>query len=93
MASGKPAGELSAKFTSFTLTPGPAGSILTQGNCEGLVTGFGTVIASLTAVGGKSGTLSYCGDAYLDNGDQLSGTGKSLPAPPARPRLALPSAP
>ena len=26
-------------------------------------------------MGGKSGTLSWCAGAYLDNGDQLSGTG------------------
>ena len=75
MASGKEIGEYSLKFTSFTLTPGPAGSTLIQGNCEGLATGYGTVLGTLTAVGGKSGTLSWCAAGYLDNADQLSGTG------------------
>jgi hypothetical protein len=75
MASGKQIGEFSFKFTSFTLTPGPAGSVVVQGNCEGPATGYGTVIGTLTAVGGKSGTTSWCASAYLDNGEQLSGTG------------------
>jgi hypothetical protein len=82
MASGKEIGEYSVKFTSFTLTPGPAGSILIQGNYEGTATGYGTVLGTLTAVGGKSGTLSLCGMNYLDNGDQLlangSGTYESI---------------
>lgn len=75
MAKGKHLGEFSQKFTSLTLTPGPAGSIVTQGNCEGTATGFGTVLATGTFVGGKSGTFSYCATAHLDNGEQLSGTG------------------
>jgi hypothetical protein len=58
MAKGKSVGEYSLKFTSFTLTPGPAGSILTQGNCEGTGTGFGTTFGTATFVGGKSGTFS-----------------------------------
>jgi hypothetical protein len=75
MAKGKQIGEFSLKFTSFTLTPGPAGSTVIQGNCEGPVTGFGTVLGTLTAVGGKGGTLSWCGAGYLDNGDQVSAIG------------------
>ena len=75
MAKGKEIGGFSLKFTSFTLTPGPAGSMVIQGNCEGPVTGFGTVLGTAAFVGGKSGTFSYCAGAYLDNGEQLSGTG------------------
>jgi len=75
MALGKEVGEYSHKFTSFTLTPGPAGSIVIQGNCEGGATGYGTIISTLSAVGGKSGTLSWCGAMSLDNGDQLTGIG------------------
>jgi len=75
MASGKVIGEYSLKFTSFTLTPGPAGSILIGGNYEGTATGYGTVLGTLTAVGGKSGTLSLCGMNYLDSGDQVSASG------------------
>ncbi len=75
MAKGKQLGEFSLKFTSFTFTPGPAGSVLTQGNCEGTASGFGTVLGTATFVGGKSGTFSWYSHAHLDNGDQLSGTG------------------
>jgi hypothetical protein len=75
MAKGKQIGEFSLKFTSLTHTPGPASSVITQGNCEGDATGFGTVLGTATFVGGKSGTLSWCSNAYLDNGEQVSGTG------------------
>jgi hypothetical protein len=75
MASGKQLGEFSFKLTSLTFTPGPASSVLVQVNCEGPATGYGTVAGTLTAVAGKSGTFSWCAAAYLDNGDQLSGTG------------------
>jgi hypothetical protein len=75
MASGKQAGEYSFKATSFTLTPGPAGSTLIQANWEGTATGYGTVLGTLTVVGGKSGTLSWCSEGYLDNGDELYGPG------------------
>ena len=75
MAKGKQVGEFSLKFTSLTLTPGPAGSIVTQGNCEGSATGYGTVLGTGAFVGGKSGTFSACWAAYLDNGEQLSGIG------------------
>jgi hypothetical protein len=75
MAKGKPIGEFSLKFTSITLTPGPGASTITQANCEGPVTGFGTVLGTGTFVGGKSGTLSWCSAAYLDDGEQTSGSG------------------
>ncbi len=75
MAKGKQIGEFSLKFTSLTVSPGLAGSVLTQGNCEGPVTGFGTVLGTGTFVGGKSGSFSWCSQAYLDNGEQNSATG------------------
>jgi hypothetical protein len=56
MAKGKQLGEFSVKFTSFTLTPGPAGSTLVQGNFEGsttssMTTGYGVSwrVANTTA--------------------------------------------
>ncbi|MDO8430922.1 MAG: hypothetical protein Q7S58_00785 [Candidatus Binatus sp.] len=67
--------EFSLKFNSFTITPGPAGSVLTQGNCEGTASGFGTVLGTATFVGGKSGSFSWCSQAFLDSGDQIAGTG------------------
>ncbi|MGO9450901.1 MAG: hypothetical protein ACLQDV_07630 [Candidatus Binataceae bacterium] len=75
MAKGKQLGEFSLKFTSLAHTPGPAGSVVIQGNCEGSATGFGTVLGTASFVGGKSGTLSWCSNAYLENGEQLSSVG------------------
>jgi len=72
----KQIGEFSSKLTSLTSTPGPAGSIVIQGNIEGSATGFGTVAGTGSVVGGfKSATLSYCGASYLDNGDGLTVAG------------------
>ena len=75
MASGKQIGEFSLKATSLTFTPGPGSSTVIQGNFEGTATGFGAVLGTGTFVGGKSGTFSWCGGAYLDNGDTLAGDG------------------
>jgi hypothetical protein len=72
---GKQIGEYSLKFNSFRYSPGPAASVIVEGNCEGSASGFGAVLGTLTAIGGKSGTLSWCASAYLDNGDQLYGIG------------------
>jgi hypothetical protein len=76
MAKGKQLAEFSMKSTSITYLPGPAGSRLAQANFEGTATGgFGTVAGTATFVGSKSGTLSYCGAAYLENGNELSASG------------------
>ena len=75
MASGKLLGEFSLKSTSLTLSPGPGGSTLIAGNFEGTATGFGTIIGTGTFVGGKQGTFSWCGAAYLDSGDTNSAAG------------------
>jgi hypothetical protein len=77
MASGKALGEFSFKVVTIANSPGPAGSVLSQVNWEGTVTGFGAVFATATYVGGpKNGTFSECGTAYLENGDGLSGIGQ-----------------
>ena len=78
MASGKQVGEFSLKATSFTLTPGPAGSVIVQGNFEGTATSFGVVLGTMTATsaGQKNGTWSWCAAAYLDNGDSVTGNGQ-----------------
>jgi hypothetical protein len=78
MALGKQAGEFSLKATSFTLTPGPAGSVIVQANFEGTATSFGVVIGTMTAAsaGQKNGTWSWCAAAYLDNGDSVTGNGQ-----------------
>jgi len=76
MAAGnQQSGEYSFKFTSFTLTPGPGGSIVIQGNCEGTATGYGTGLGTMTAVGGNSGTVSWCARHFLESGELLSVSG------------------
>ncbi len=73
----KPIGEFSLKMITQTNTPGPAGSVLIQVNFEGTGTGFGAIFDTATFIGGgKDGTFSEAGSAYLDNGDVLSGVGQ-----------------
>ena len=76
MTKGKQLGDFSVKSTSATITPGPAGSTLTQVNFEGTAGGdfLGTVIFTATFVGGKSGTYNQCGTVYLDTGEEVSFT-------------------
>ena len=78
MATGKQVGEFSLKSTSLTLTPGPGGSVLIQGNFEGTSAAFGTILrtATFVSVASKSGTYSVCAAAHLDNGDTLTGNGQ-----------------
>ena len=71
----KQVGEFSSKFTTLRICPGPAGSILIQGDSEGTATGLGTIITTATFVGAKSGTYGSVGIAALDNGDALAGSG------------------
>jgi hypothetical protein len=67
MAKGKQLGDFSLRFTSLTYAPGPAGSTLIYGNCEGTATGFGTVHGTGTFVGGKSGTMSWLAPSAHEN--------------------------
>jgi hypothetical protein len=61
----------------ITNIPGPAGSTLTQVNFEGTGTGFGAIFDTSTFIGGgKDGTFSQMGAAYLDNGEILNGLGQ-----------------
>jgi hypothetical protein len=78
MATGKQVGDFSLKATSLTLTPGPGGSVLVQGNFEGTSAAFGTILrtATFVSVGAKSGTFSVCAAAFLENGDSLTGNGQ-----------------
>lgn len=74
MASGQQTVEFSLKATSLTFTPGPAGSVIVQANWEGTATGLGATLGTATFVpaGMKSGTYSWCGVSYLDNGDSIT---------------------
>jgi hypothetical protein len=89
---GKPIGEFSLKMVTQTNTPGPAGSVLVQVNFEGTGTGFGAIFDTSTFIGGgKDGTFSQCGSAYLDNGDVLSGVGQGTYESKAKHRWATAS--
>jgi len=71
---GKPIGEFSMKMITITNTPGPAGSLLIQVNFEGTATGFGSIFETATFIGGgKDGTFSIVGSAYMDNGEIVNG--------------------
>ena len=78
MAVGKAIGEYSLKATTFTYTAMENGGTV-QGNFEGSVKGeglTGPVLGTLTAVGApgtKSGTCSWAGTSYLDNGEEIDG--------------------
>jgi len=72
---GKQTGEFSLKSTSITVSPGPASSTLSQVNFEGTASGFGAVLGTAIFVGDKSGTYSWCGQAYLDSGHIITGSG------------------
>ena len=73
---GKAIGEFSFKAVTSTYTPGPAGSLLNHVNWEGNATGFGTVFGTATYSGGpKGGSFSWHAEAFLDNGDVMTGSG------------------
>jgi hypothetical protein len=77
MASGKPIGEYSLKFSTMTYSPGPAGSVLNQVNWEGTATGFGAVFGTATFVGGiKDGTFSWYSQSFMDDGGGLTAVGQ-----------------
>jgi len=64
-------------LATITNTPGPAGSTLIQVNFEGTGTGFGAIFDTSTFIGGgKDGTFSQVGAAYLDDGGILNGLGQ-----------------
>ena len=72
MAKGNELATFAMTSTSATFRPGPAGAVITAVNWEGTATGgFGAVLGTAEFVGGNSGTLSYCGASYLDDGGQL----------------------
>ena len=77
MATGKALGEFSMKAITATYSPGPAGGVLSQVNWEGTATGFGAVFGTATFGGGpKGGSYSLCTEAFMDNGDIMTGIGQ-----------------
>src|SRR5271165_5831401 len=78
MAKGRELGDFSHRLTSVTVQPGPAGSTIQQSTWEGGASGYGTIFSTATFVGGKSGTFSFYTAAYLENGDQVSGSANGV---------------
>jgi hypothetical protein len=81
MAVGKQLGEFALKATSLTYTATETGGSI-QGNFEGTAKGeglTGPVLGTLTsggAPGAKSGTCSWVGTSYLDNGEETHAKGE-----------------
>ena len=82
MAIGEAVGEFSFTSTSSTVSASPDGGASTQVNLEGTASGYGTVLGTMTffadAPGAKSGTTSWVGTGYLENGDQVGGLGQGV---------------
>ncbi len=75
MNKGKQVGEFSLKCTTITVSPGPGGSTVRACNFEGNVSGVGTVVLTVSFVGGRSGTYSLDGFVFRDDGENFSATG------------------
>lgn len=77
MALGKETGDFSFQITS-TSYAGEEGTV--QVNVDGTATGFGTVLGTMTFAvaepGAKSGALRWRGQGFLENGEQVAGTGE-----------------
>ncbi len=77
MALGKEIGDFSFQITS-TSYPGEEGTV--QVHVDGTATDFGTVLGTMTfradAPGAKSGALSFRGQGFLENGENVAGTGE-----------------
>ena len=82
MTVGKAVGEFSFTSTSVTLSTTPDGGTSSQVNLEGTASGYGAVLGTMTFFaaepGAKSGTTSWTGSGYLDNGDTVGGIGHGV---------------
>jgi hypothetical protein len=78
MAKERKQGEFAFKSTSVTYE-GMSGGGVVRLNLEGTATGFGTVLGTMSLVGdapgAQSGQSSWVGEAYLENGDVVQGSG------------------
>ncbi len=74
---GKPVGEFSLKMVTLSIKPGPAGSVINEGNFEGTATGYGVLFLTASFIGGaKDGTFSLYLSSFLENGDGVNGIGQ-----------------
>lgn len=78
MALGKELGDFSFKWTSLNYAEDGSGGHI---DVDGTASGFGTVLGTLYFRGqptGKSGSHSWRGSGFLDNGEVVTGTGEGL---------------
>lgn len=77
MAMGKEIGEFSCKVVSVTYADEGLGTSI---NFDGTASGFGTVLGptvfSASGPGATSGTCSYTGEGFLDDGSVIGGKGQ-----------------
>ena len=76
MALGKETGSFSFKITSTRISDDGAAAV----DCDGTADTFGTVLGTLTFAGGdpgaQNGALSWRGQAFLENGEQVASVGE-----------------
>lgn len=81
MAKSNKNGEFSFKSTSVTYEEMAGGGVVRL-NLEGNASGFGTVLGTMSlygdAPGAQSGQSAWAGEAYLDNGDVVQGSGSGF---------------
>ena len=75
MTVGNAVGEFSFIATSVTVSTSPDGGASSQVNYEGTGSGYGTVLGTLTfsasEPGADSGTATWVGTGYLENGETV----------------------
>lgn len=78
MSERKLVGEFNAKWTTIGIMPGAAGDMIVQGNFEGMATGYGAVLGTLTATpaGHRSGTFKTHAIGFPGNGQTVSASGQ-----------------
>ena len=74
MAKGNELGDYTLRLITVTVKPGLSGSVVLEGNWEGIATGYGTILCTSLWVGGDSGTYTFYSAVYLDTGERLTGT-------------------
>ena len=74
MAKGNELGDYTLRLITVTVKPGLSGSVVLEGNWEGIATGYGTILSTSLMVGAGSGTYTFYSAVYLDTGERLTGT-------------------
>jgi len=82
MTIGNAVGEFSFTASSVTVSSSADGGGSTQVNYEGTASGYGTVLGTMTfsvsEPGADSGTTTWAGTGYLENGETVAGIGQGV---------------